>query len=414
MTSPNLTRTKIIHPNVYFLAITSFLTDVSSEMLANLLPLFLVSVLGTHRALVGLIDGVAETTASLVKIISGLLSDRLGKRKPLTIFGYSLSTLAKPFLYFASHWGWVLGVRFFDRLGKGIRAAPRDALIAGSVKSEQRGFAFGLHRAGDTAGAFTGLLIAMGIIWISQSGAQELSKSTFQWIILASIFPAVLAVLVLAIFVKETPFEDKNKDRFQSSFKLASSSVTWKQLDGRFRYFIGIMVIFTLGNSSDAFIILRAQERGLNVIQVMGMLLTFNAVYALLSGPAGSLSDHIGRRTLILCGWFVYAVCYIGFALANTGWMVWLWFAVYGLYYALTEGVAKALVADFIPPYQRGTAFGYYNAAIGFAALPASLVAGVLWQGAAGWGGLGPAAPFFAGATLAALAGILFFLGKLI
>jgi MFS family permease len=384
--------------NVWIVTATSFLTDISSEMIANLVPLFLANVLNTGTAVIGLIDGIAETTASLVKIYSGWLSDKLGKRKWLTVIGYGLSTVAKPFLYIANTWGAVLGVRFADRVGKGIRTAPRDALVAGSVDEKQRGLAFGLHRAGDTAGAFLGLLIAAIIIWLSQAGAAQLQERTFHIIILASIIPAVLAVLVLAIGAKEVIVGGKGK----------APVLSLRGMDKRFKIFLGVVVLFTLGNSSDSFIILRAQERGLNLLQIMGMLMTFNLIYAMLSGPLGALSDKIGRRKLIIGGWIAYGLVYLGFALSRTGWQVWTLFGLYGIYYAAAEGTAKALIADLVPAEQRGTAYGLFNAAIGLTALPASAIAGVLWQGAFGWGGLGPAAPFFFGATLALLAGLLF------
>jgi MFS family permease len=384
-----------LHPNIWFLTIGSFLTDISSEMLTNLIPLFLYNVLGVQTSIIGLIDGIAETTASLIKIYSGALSDKLGKRKLLTILGYALSTIAKPFLYFASTWGWVLGVRFTDRVGKGIRTAPRDALLAGSTKADQRGLAFGLHRAGDTAGAFVGLGIAALIIWLAQSGSTALTRNTFQLVVLASIIPAVSAVLVLALGVKEV------KTAPAANHQLPS--LRWKAFDKRFRAFLIVVVIFTLGNSSDSFIVLRAQDRGLSVLQIMGMLMTFNAIYALLAGPLGSLSDRIGRRKLMLVGWTIYALVYLGLALSRTGTQIWALFGIYGIYYALTEGVAKALVADIVPQEQRGTAYGLFNAAIGLTALPASLIAGILWQT------ISPAAPFLFGASLSLLAGILLF-----
>jgi MFS family permease len=382
-----------LHPNIWFLTIGSFLTDVSSEMLTNLIPLFLYNVLGVQTSIIGLIDGIAETTASLVKIYSGALSDRLGKRKTLTVLGYAVSTISKPFLYFATTWEWVLGVRFSDRVGKGVRTAPRDALLADSTKSNQRGLAFGLHRAGDTAGAFVGLGIAALIIWLTQSGAAELTRHTFQDVVLASIIPAVLAVLILAFGVKEVATARKQTTHLPT--------LNWKTFDKRFRAFLIVVIIFTLGNSSDSFIILRGQNRGLTVLQIMGMLMTFNAIYALLAGPLGSLSDRVGRRKLMLIGWTIYGLVYLGFALSHTGVEIWILYAIYGIYYALTEGVAKALVADIVPQEQRGTAYGLFNAAIGFSALPASLIAGVLWQV------ISPAAPFVFGASLAIIAGFL-------
>lgn len=385
--------------NVWAVTLTSFFMDISSEMLVNLIPFFLANVLGVRTAVIGLIDGIAETTASLVKIISGSLSDRLGKRKWLTVAGYSLSTIAKPFLYFAGSWGWVLGVRFADRVGKGIRTAPRDALIADSINKEQRGLAFGLHRAGDTAGAFIGLGIAAFILWWHQSQTLTLNLDTFRLIVLVSIVPAVLAVLVLVLGAVDITGSGKEADKTRLSLK---------GMNARFKIFLFVVILFTLGNSSDAFILLRGQERGLSVLQVMGMALTFNFVYTIFAGPLGAWSDKVGRRKLILGGWFAYGLVYLGFTFARSGWQVWALFALYGLYYAATEGVAKALVADLVPETQRGTAYGLFNAAIGITALPASMIAGLLWQGMGAWSGFGPAAPFLFGACMALLAGLAF------
>jgi MFS family permease len=390
---------KRIPRNVWILSITSFLTDVSSEMLFNLLPLFLVNVLGVRTAVVGLIEGLAETTASLIKLGSGALSDYLENRKTLTVIGYGLSAIAKPLLYFANTWGGVLGVRFTDRVGKGIRSSPRDALLADSTPEDRRGLAFGLHRAADTAGAFTGLLIAALVVWASQASAAELSRNTFQKVTLFSIIPAFLGVIVLAFGAREVVSSRTAKD--DRSFKFSG-------LDHKFWAFLGVVVIFTLGNSADAFIILRAQERGLNVLQILGMLLTFNAVYTLIASPAGALSDRIGRRSVLIAGWLVYGLIYLGFALSDTGAQIWLFYGVYGLYYALAEGASRAYVADLVPQEQRGTAYGLFHAGVGLAALPASLIAGILWQGLGGWAGLGPAAPFYFGAILALLAVVLF------
>ena len=385
--------------NVWVVTATSFLTDISSEMLVNLIPFFLANVLGVRTVIVGLIDGIAETTASLVKILSGALSDKLGKRKWLTVAGYSISTLAKPFLYFATAWGWVLGVRFADRVGKGIRTAPRDALIADSIDKSQRGLAFGLHRAGDTAGAFLGLGIAAVIIWLTQSQTVLLARSTFQLIALVSIIPAALAVIVLAVGAVDVTGAGKGVEKTRLSFR---------GLDSRFKSFLLVVVLFTLGNSSDAFILLRGQERGLSILQVMGMALTFNLVYTVFAGPLGAWSDKVGRRKLMIGGWIAYGLIYLGLALSQTGWQIWTLFGLYGLYYAATEGTAKALVADLVPEAQRGTAYGLFNAAIGITALPASLVAGLLWQGAGAWAGFGAGAPFLFGAGMALIAGLLF------
>jgi len=388
-----------LHPNIWVVTATSFLTDISSEMLVYLIPLFLSNVLGVRTVVIGLIDGVAETTASLLKIYSGALSDKLRNRKWLAVIGYGVSTIAKPFLYFANTWGWVMGVRFGDRVGKGIRTAPRDALVAASTDESNRGFAFGLHRAGDTAGAFLGIGIAALIIWLTQANENLLRPQTFRIAVLASIVPAVLAVIVLALGAKEVTAAGQ-----RSSVK----RLTLSGMDSKFKTFLFIVILFTLGNSSDSFIVLRAQERGLSVLQTMFMLMTLTAIYTILSGPLGALSDKVGRRKLIIGGWFAYGLVYLGFAFAQAGWHIWLMFGLYGIYYAATEGVAKALVADLVPDAQRGTAYGLFNAAIGITALPASLLAGLLWQGAGEWAGFGPSAPFFFGASMALLAGVLF------
>jgi MFS family permease len=385
--------------NIWAVTATSFLTDISSEMIFNLIPLFLANVLGVGTAVIGLIDGVAETTASLTKVYAGSLSDKLGQRKWLAVAGYTLSTIAKPFLYFANAWGWVFGVRFADRMGKGIRTAPRDALVADSIDEKQRGLAFGVHRAGDTAGAFTGLGLAALIVWLTQSGAAELTRRAFQIAVLASILPAILGVLVLALGANDVP---------GSGTKRSSSLPSFEGLDRRFKLFLFVVLLFTLGNSSDSFIVLLGQARGLDVLQIMLMVMTFNLIYASLAGPLGLLSDRIGRRRLIIGGWIAYGLVYLGLALSQVGWHVWLLYALYGIYYAATDGVARALVADLVPEARRGTAYGLYNAGIGLAALPASLIAGLLWQGAGAWTGFGPSAPFLFGAALALLAGILF------
>ena len=385
--------------NVWVMSATSLLNDISSEMLLNLIPFFLANILGVRTAVIGLIEGVAETTASLLKIYFGALSDLFGKRKPFAVVGYALSALTKPFLYFASAWVWVLGVRVADRIGKGIRTAPRDALIADSIADKQRGLAFGLHRAADTLGAFLGLGIAAFIVWRTQAQASLLTVDTFKLVVLVSIIPGVLGVLVLALGAAEVTGSGTGEEVKRLSLK---------EMDPRFKYFLFVLVLFTLGNSSDAFILLRGQERGLSILQVMGMSLTFNAIYTVFAGPLGAWSDRVGRRRLILIGWLAYGLVYLGFAFSKTGWQIWALFGLYGLYYAATEGAARALVADLVPPAQRGGAYGLYNAAIGLTVLPASLIAGLLWQGLGAWTGFGPGAPFFFGALMALLAGLLF------
>jgi MFS family permease len=383
--------------NVWAVSLTSFFTDVSSEMVLNILPLFLFNVLGVKTSLIGVIEGVADATASLVQLFSGWLSDRLRARKWLAVVGYGISTLAKPFFYVAYTWEIVAGVRWADRLGKGVRTAPRDALVADSIDERNRGLAFGFHRAADTGGAMIGILIAILVVWLVQRGTANLELSTFQTVVLISLLPAFLGVLALAFGANDVPVTtSRTVPRF-----------TFKGLGAPFVSFMLIVGLFTLGNSSDAFLILLAQNRGLSVVGVLGMLFTFNLVYALTSTPAGSLSDRLGRRRIIIGGWLVYALIYLGFALSRNSWQVWLLYALYGVYYGLAYGTTKAMVADIVPESLRGTAYGTYNAISGVMIFPASLIAGILWQGVGAWNGFGPSAPFFFGGTLALIAALL-------
>jgi MFS family permease len=377
------------------LTLASFFTDVSTDMLVHLIPFFLANVLGVRTVTIGLIEGLAETTASLVKLVSGWLSDRLGRYKVLTVTGYMLSTLAKPFFALAGSWTAILAVRFAERIGKGVRTAPRDVLIADSIDEKQRGLAFGLHRAGDTAGAALGLIIALLVLWLLQGNQIDLARSSFQTIVWLSIVPAAAAVLLLAFGVRE---------KRTSTPEVPASTRARPPLSRAFKQYLVVLAIFTLGNSSDAFLMLRAQTAGLTVLQVMGVLVLFNLVYASLSGPAGSLSDRVGRQQLLLAGWVLYALIYVGFALSQAPWQMTILFALYGIYYGLTQGVAKAFVADLMPWEQRGTAYGWFNAVVGLAVLPASLLAGLLWQGIGEWSGFGVRMPFLAGATLAIIA----------
>ena len=392
-------RVRDLPRNVWAVSLTSFFMDISSEMVINILPLFLLNVLGVRTSIIGLIEGVAESTASILKVFSGWFSDKMRSRKWIAVLGYGISAAAKPFFYWANTWGWVAGVRWADRLGKGIRTAPRDALVADSIKEDQRGLAFGFHRAADTGGAVLGLLIAALIIWLAQPGPQGLEANTFRTVVLISLVPALLAVLSLALGARET-FQKKEG---------AAPKITFKNLGKPFLVFLLIVGLFDLGNSSDAFLILRAQERGMTVIGILLMLASFNLVYALTAAPAGDLSDRIGRRKVIIGGWIVYGLIYLGFALAQKPWHVWALYIAYGLYYGLAYGTAKAMVADLVKPEMRGTAYGTYNAILGLIDFPASLIAGFLWQGLGAWQGFGPAAPFFFGSALAFLAAI--FLG---
>jgi MFS family permease len=391
-------RIRTLPRNVWVVTLTSFLTDISSEMLAWLLPLFLADVLRARTAAIGLIEGAAETTASVLRVFSGWLSDRLGRRKWLAVAGYAISTLSKPLLLLVTSWVGVLGVRVGDRLGKGLRTAPRDALLADSVDRARHGLAFGLHGAGDTAGAVLGVAVALAVTSWGQGAGGRLSPSVFRGLVVLSIVPALLAVLVLAAFARETPVPAGRRPPPRLSLA---------PFDRRFRRFLVVIMLFTLGNSSDAFLVLRAQRAGLPVLGVLGMVLSYNLVYAALAGPAGALSDRIGRRALLTAGWIVYALIYLGFALASAGWQAWALMTLYGVYAACFEGVAKAYVADLVPSELRGTAYGIFNTAVGIAALPASLIAGVLWEGLGPWPGWGPAAPFLFGSALALAAALL-------
>ncbi len=383
--------------NVWAVGFTSMFMDISSEMVLNILSLFLSNVLGVQTSIIGLIDGVAEATASILKLFSGWLSDKIGGRKWLAVIGYGLSAAFKPLFYFASSWGLVAGVRWADRVGKGIRTAPRDALVADSVSPQTRGLAFGFHRAMDTTGAMIGLLIAALVVWLTQKNDLMLSRPTFQTIVLVSLIPAVLAVLTLALGAKDVAIKGKRE----------APRISLKSMGKPFSIFLVIVSLFTLGNSADSFLVLRAQNLGVSVLGILLMLAIFNLIYALISTPAGSLSDRIGRRKLIVGGWLVYAAIYLGFGAARASWQVWVLYAVYGLYYGMAYGSANALVADLVPEHLRGTAYGTYNAVIGLLAFPASFIAGVLWQGLGKWAGFGPSAPFLFGGVMALIAAIL-------
>ena len=389
-----------ISRNVKVMTAASFLTDVSSDMVNNLVPLFLANALGAGTGAIGLIEGIAESAGSFIKLLSGWWSDRVVSRKPPTVAGYALSAAAKPLLAFAGSWAGVLAVRFTDRLGKGIRTAPRDALLADSTPEEHRGLAFGFHRAGDSLGAVVGIGLALLIVWLTQGNQLELSAETFRGIALASAVPGFLAVLVLMLGLRE----------IRRAAPAAGRPIlgSFRAMPAEFRRYLLIFALFMLGNSADAFIVLRAQERGLSVAGVLAMLMAFNLVYTLVAGPAGGLSDRIGRPRLILAGWTVYAIIYLGLALAADAWQVIGLFIAYGLYHGLVEGNARAYVADLAGASERGAAYGLYHAIAGFIALPASLIAGVLWQGIGDWAGFGPAAPFFFGAALAGTAVVLF------
>ena len=389
-----------LDPNVFYLGLVSFLTDISSELIFTLMPLFLANVLGASSVIIGFIEGVADSTASLLNILSGWFSDRLGKRKYLSFIGYALSSLSKPFMLIANTWGPIMAIRFSDRLGKGIRTSPRDALVADSTAEDVRGKAYGFQRAMDAGGAALGLLSAAIVVYFVQGSVLDLQFATYRWLIILGLIPAFLA-LFFFIFVNEP-------ERQQKAASSTGVAVARPALPGKFKIFLALMFLFTLGNSSDAFLILRAQNLGNDVLLIALMLVMFNVIYALFSTPAGIVSDKLGRRTVIVVGWAIYALVYLGFALSNEPWTIWLLWAFYGLYYGLADGVGRALVSDLVPEETRGTAFGMYNGIVGITLLPASLIAGWLWQS------INPAAPFYFGSALAVLAmvGMLVFIRR--
>lgn len=378
-------------PTVRALGVVSLLNDFSSEVAVRTLPLFLANVLGVRISIVGLIEGLAESTATLLKLVSGYLSDPLGKKKGLALTGYGFSNLTKPLLYFADSWGLVLAVRFLDRVGKGIRTAPRDALIAALTSPELRGRAFGFNKAMDKTGGFLGVVVAAVVLYMTQSDAFTMTRESYQWLVLLAVLPGLAAVGILAWCVAEPT---------QASISKRPAPLAWSEMDRRFWAFIAVLTIFMLGNSSDAFLMLRAQTIGFSTIEIFLAVAAFSLVIALTSTKGGTLSDVLGRRGLIIAGWVIYATIYLGFAFASQRWHIWILYAGYGLYYGAFLGASSALIADLVPERLRGTAYGIFNAALGVAALPASVIAGLLWD----W--YGPAAPFLFGAALAVLATI--------
>jgi len=381
------TRPRKLDRNVKVAGLVSLFTDISSEMLVPILPLFLTTVLNAPAAAVGLIEGVAEAVASLMKAGSGWLSDRIGRRKPLMAIGYGISNVLKPLLALTGAWGHVLIIRVADRFGKGVRGTPRDALIADSSAPDERGRAFGLHRTMDTIGAALGPLLAFVILWVKPEGY----RTVFWW----AAVPGMMA-LALVFFIRETGTGIRKAGPVVRNWSLAVGA-----LPPQLRVFLAIGVLFAVGNSADAFLILRAKDLGLAPAMVPLAYFAFNVTYALLSYPAGILSDRIGRKPVMVGGLAAFALIYLGFGLASQGWMAWPLFMFYGFYYAGTEGIQKAYLADHASAGNRGTVMGVFNALIGLTVLPANALAGLLWDA------VGPQAPFLLGAVTAALAALL-------
>ena len=369
--------------NVLVLAAVSFLTDASSEIIYPLLPIFLTTVLGAGASAVGAIEGAAETTSALLKLASGWWSDRVSRRKPLVVAGYALASLARPLVAVAQSAAQVLAIRLTDRVGKGIRGSPRDALIAESVDPAIRGRAFGFHRAADHAGAVVGPLIAFALLrW------EQLPLRT---VFLFAALPGVLSVIVLVLGVRETP----RHARAASATKKAGVPSLDVSLGRAFWTFLASVLLFTLGNSTDAFLILRANQLGVSVALIPLLWAALHVVKSAASVPGGALSDRFGRKPLILAGWAVYAAVYIGFGRATETWHAWALFLAYGTFFGLTEGTQAALIADLVGQARRGTAYGWYYLAVGIGALPASVLFGLIWDR------VSPRAAFDVGAGLA-------------
>jgi MFS family permease len=374
--------------NIFFIGLLSFFGGISQDIFVPILPLYMSSVLGMSRSFIGLTEGLVTSSASIFKIIAGFLSDRFKKRRPLVFAGYFFSLVGRLLLAFVSSAGGILVLRFLDGSGKGIKDSPKDALIADSTKTGTRGRSFGVVRALDTLGSVAGPLLLFALFYLFKN-----SDLKYHYIFLIAAIPLVITLFIVVFLVKETPLEKKEET-------VAPGAAALK-LPKRFYVFMGIMTIFAVGNSSDAFLILRARNVGVELLAIPLVYAFFNFVYASASIPLGSLSDRIGREKVILLGWFSYALAYFGFAVASKSYHIWFLFGFYGIYYATTEGVAKAFVADLVSAERRGRAYGIYNSVIGLAAMPAGIIAGMLWDT------YSPSTPFFFGSFMAAMAAAL-------
>ncbi|MBK8151036.1 MAG: MFS transporter [Acidobacteria bacterium] len=359
--------------NVFALSLVSLFNDTSSEIIYPLLPAFLALTLGASPFAIGVIEGFAESVAAFLKLFSGYFSDKFNSRKLPVFVGYSLAGVVRPILAFATSWPQVLFVRLTDRVGKGIRGAPRDALIAGSVAPEKRGLAFGFNRAADHLGAVFGPICASVLLFLLADNPSQPSARDYSQVFLFASAPVILGLFVIAFFVKEEP----RPTDVDSNSKI---KLSLNEFDGNFKRFLVVIALFTLSNSTDAFLLLRAEQSGVAVavLPLLWMALHFSKVVFSLIG--GDLSDKFGRKTLIFTGWVIYAFVYAGFAFVTESWQAWALFIIYGAYFGLTEGVEKAFVADLVgAPEKRGTAFGFYNLAFSITVFPASLIFGALW-----------------------------------
>ncbi|MBS1794184.1 MAG: MFS transporter [Acidobacteria bacterium] len=360
--------------NVFALSLVSLLNDTSSEIIYPLLPAFLSLTLGASPAAIGMIEGFAESVAAFLKLFSGYFSDRFNNRKLPVFIGYALASLTRPFLAFAGSWQQVLAVRVTDRVGKGIRGTPRDALLADSVAPEKRGLAFGFNRAADHTGAVLGPICAFALLYFLASSMDNPTATDYRRVFLYASIPVALGLFVIVFFVREKPHEHT------VATSVTPIRLSLREFDGNFKRFLVVVAVFTLSNSTDAFLLLRAEQSGIApaMLPILWMVLHISKVFFSLIG--GDLSDRIGRKTLIFSGWIVYALVYAGFAFVDTAWQAWALFIVYGIYFGLTEGVEKALVADLVTPEQRGTAYGFYNLAFSITVLPASILFGIFWD----------------------------------
>ena len=376
--------------NVLALSAVSLLNDTSSEIIYPLLPAFLALSLGASPFAIGLIEGFAESVASLLKLFSGYLSDKFEKRKLPVLLGYSLAALTRPFLGFVTTWPQVLVVRMTDRIGKGVRGAPRDALIAESVPVTERGFAFGFNRAADHLGAVFGPVAAFILLSIFAADTQNPTLVEYQRVFLFASVPVVLGLIVIVFFVKEKRVP-RAADAHPPSLSLAG-------FDGNFKRFLVVIALFTLSNSTDAFLLLRAANAGITPVMLPLLWMTLHVSKVVSSLVGGDMSDKLGRKALITTGWIIYALVYAGFAFVSSPWQAWILFIIYGAYFGLTEGVEKAFVADMVPEKKRGTAYGLYNLAFGITVFPASLLFGLVWTE------FGPAPAFLASACVSVAA----------
>ena len=371
-----------LEKNAFFTGLTSFFTDTSTKMVYSVMPLFLLSI-GASKTTISLIEGIAESTASLLKAISGYWSDKIGKNKPFMIIGYGITAIITPLYALARVPIQILFFRFFERIGKGLRAAPRDSLISGSIKKNEAGKTFGFQKAMDNSGAIVGPLIAFLLL--------SIFPLNYSYIFLLATIPAILGVLTIIIFIKEAKAEKKE----------TTNKISLKLLPKKFYFFLIIIFVFTLGNSADALLLVKTSETGIDKSYIPFVYMIFNTVSVLLAIPIGKLSDRIGREKLIILGFIVYAIVYYFFGRFNSINVFIFLFMLYGFYSALTDGSQKAMISDIVSKDLKGTGFGIYHAVLGITLLPASLIAGLLYDK------VNSNAPFYFGSVMALIATIL-------